>query len=567
MKKNINMKYSILLILFVFSLFVDSFAQKDTVNAYNENVVVVGSFNPQLTNFLKKDFNPTIASETENKAEMQYSIFAQPLKIDYSVSPIKPAKMTGEPFDKLYANYIRVGFGTGVTPYGELFVNNKRDKKKNLGLHLKHFSSRAKIFDHAFTGFSNNQADVFGSIMKKNYTLKANIFVNRDVVYYYGFRNSIVIDKSKLKDTTRQIYTDIGTNMSWFSTHTDSLHVNYGNDFSYHYFWNIDNANENSLDLNGFVNKKINWLKKITKHQEAGMKYGISHYFQDRENMKINAGLVKLAPYLSTKFGPITLELSPKFYIETDTSSMAYFLPNIKLELDLLPSTLSAFGGLDGDLEYNSFRLTANKNQFIHHQFLSDYSIYKQIIFGGIKGSIGKDFSYNIVATNKKIENGLLFFNDSINKPMESWMGVIYDDISWFRAEFNSSLRISKKWAGYLSFAYNQAEAKTEAKAWYIPNFDGSVGIEYNLADKFLISSRLFFNGQRFAKPSWNDAKNIDFVELKPFFDVNLTIEYRYSKVLSAFLEFNNIAAQRYIIWNNYPSYKFRFLGGVTYSF
>lgn len=67
MKKNINMKYSILLILFVFSLFVDVFAQKDTVNAYNENVVVVGSFNPQLTNFLKKDFNPTIAQRLKIK--------------------------------------------------------------------------------------------------------------------------------------------------------------------------------------------------------------------------------------------------------------------------------------------------------------------------------------------------------------------------------------------------------------------------------------------------------------------------------------------------------------------
>ena len=69
---------------------------------------------------MKKDFNPTISSEPEYKSEMKYSIFAQPLKVNYTVSPIKPAKMVGEPFDKLYGNYIRVGFGTGVSPYGEL---------------------------------------------------------------------------------------------------------------------------------------------------------------------------------------------------------------------------------------------------------------------------------------------------------------------------------------------------------------------------------------------------------------------------------------------------------------
>ena len=42
-------------------------------------------------------------------------------------------------------------------------------------------------------------------------------------------------------------------------------------------------------------------------------------------------------------------------------------------------------------------------------------------------------------------------------------------------------------------------------------------------------------------------AKQLDAV-----FDVNLGVEYRVSKILSAFAKFNNLANQNYIQWNNY---------------
>ena len=37
--------------------------------------------------------------------------------------------------------------------------------------------------------------------------------------------------------------------------------------------------------------------------------------------------------------------------------------------------------------------------------------------------------------------------------------------------------------------------------------------------------------------------------------DANLGIEYRYSKLLSFWARFNNLAAQNYYLYHNYPSY------------
>ena len=48
--------------------------------------------------------------------------------------------------------------------------------------------------------------------------------------------------------------------------------------------------------------------------------------------------------------------------------------------------------------------------------------------------------------------------------------------------------------------------------------------------------------------------------------DANLGLEYRYSKLLSFWVRFNNIAAQRYYLYNQYPSFRFRAMIGFTYA-
>jgi hypothetical protein len=56
-------------------------------------------------------------------------------------------------------------------------------------------------------------------------------------------------------------------------------------------------------------------------------------------------------------------------------------------------------------------------------------------------------------------------------------------------------------------------------------------------------------------------------VELDPFIDANIGVEYRYTKRLSAFVRLNNFLAARYAKWNNYNLQRFNAMMGVTYSF
>ena len=57
------------------------------------------------------------------------------------------------------------------------------------------------------------------------------------------------------------------------------------------------------------------------------------------------------------------------------------------------------------------------------------------------------------------------------------------------------------------------------------------------------------------------------FVSLKPIFDGNIGLEYRYNPRVSAFLQINNVAAQRYNRWYNYPVQPIQIMGGITARF
>ena len=102
-----------------------------------------------------------------------------------------------------------------------------------------------------------------------------------------------------------------------------------------------------------------------------------------------------------------------------------------------------------------------------------------------------------------------------------------------------------------------------EQKAWHKPAFDVTVSANYNLRDKILISTSIYGMSERYAKPY---GENENLIKLKAFADLNVEIEYRYTKILSFFINFYNISSAKYYEWNQYPVYKFGVIGGFTYA-
>ncbi len=80
--------------------------------------------------------------------------------------------------------------------------------------------------------------------------------------------------------------------------------------------------------------------------------------------------------------------------------------------------------------------------------------------------------------------------------------------------------------------------------------------------DKIIAGASVYCVGKRFALP----LNGTGYAELKGIADINLSLEYRYTKLLSVFLHINNLAASRYYQWYQYPLQRFNFMAGFTYA-
>jgi hypothetical protein len=92
------------------------------------------------------------------------------------------------------------------------------------------------------------------------------------------------------------------------------------------------------------------------------------------------------------------------------------------------------------------------------------------------------------------------------------------------------------------------------------------------LFDKFLVNLDLNFEGGRkalvYAMEDNVTEENLQFAKsLGLIADINLGLEYRYNKRISAFINLNNIASQRYTRWYNHPVQTFQIMGGITARF
>ena len=85
-----------------------------------------------------------------------------------------------------------------------------------------------------------------------------------------------------------------------------------------------------------------------------------------------------------------------------------------------------------------------------------------------------------------------------------------------------------------------------------------------NLRNKIVVNADVFALGDRYA---FNYKSPGSPYKLKKIIDANLGLEYRYSKILSVFLNINNITATKNYYWNFYPTQGVNAVGGLTYSF
>ncbi|MFP4023319.1 MAG: hypothetical protein ACLFVR_02240 [Thiohalospira sp.] len=534
-----------------------TFAQDDKLL---KEVKVVKPYEPTISDANKISFLPKISDTVKIVPEVNYLLQTKPVNVSYSIDPIKPAKMVSEPLTKLYNSHIKVGLGTKTLPLLEAYINNQRSDNYSIGAYYKYNASYAKVDllndERVFAGYSDNDLQLFGKKFFNNSTLQGDVGVKGNTRYFYGYDTKI--DTSMDKEDIRQKYLQMNFNANYKSNYVDSNHINYDFKIGLDYIKDDFDNNELGFKIEGDINK-------IFSKEMVGARVGVEHYSVNELVDSSNNTIININPWVG-KFGDkwrVKAGINVFSDIRDDNSNM-YYYPTGILEYDIANHYLIPYAGVDGKIEVNSFLKTIDINPFVVPGTSMLNTDHKLILYGGIRGNFNSKTYYNFKVTYSLIDNMPFFVNNlSLTDSIGNQFSVVYDNIELVSYFGELSVAPNEKLNLHIKANYRDFKMDKELKPWHKPSFDLTFSARYNLRDKIILKADIFSLGKRYAK--LND--NNDYSELESVIDINLGAEYRYSKILSGFVQFNNILSESYYQWNYYPTYGFNVLLGVTYSF
>lgn len=162
-------KHLLLLLIFVSSTVIaqDKPAtekSKDTIKT--EVVEVISSYAPKVTDAFKIKKKPIVElSENTKKKKLKYSILSVPVASTFQPKKGKVKKLEIQERDRIFKNYIAVGFGNYTSPYLETNIKNI-DMNNEIGLYGK--------FTMAIDPVKNTQ------LSSSYYNAKANAYIKQE---------------------------------------------------------------------------------------------------------------------------------------------------------------------------------------------------------------------------------------------------------------------------------------------------------------------------------------------------------------------------------------------------
>lgn len=543
-----------------------------TANAQtiNEEVTVIGAFEPTIPDADKMSLDPP-DSETDVKLpEMTYSNQPSPMMVTLKPESISSVRLIGEPLKKLYNNYVKAGFGTYTTPFLDLYTSSLRSKEYALGLHIKHLSSSGKIEDYPNANNSLNLIDVYGQKFLDQHTLSANLGFCRNVVHHYGFLtsefnetsfpNEYFYSNDDLKQRFARVYGSVGIK----SNYSEKDKINHFADLKFKSISDLFNTRETSILLSGGADKQFEILD-FTDHQQLGMTADLSFTGYKDSTLSQKSTLITLKPFISTSFNEYTFKAGLNINFKLDTVSKAYLFPFAEGQLRIIDDALIVHAGFTGDLSRQSFDELSDVNPFVQSVLPLEYTREKFTFYAGVRARAGSNIDLSATVRSSFVENAAFFVNDYRQVPYNRFT-LVHDDGKVIKgrveAEYHTAEHIMlKAFLGFESWSLD-----TLIKADHTPVLTFGIDAMYQIQNKIVVRANVAARSKQYARVP-GDSGEVTFNNIKGFADLSLGIEYRYTKVLSGFINFNNITNTRYFLFNNYPSYRFNLMGGVAYSF
>lgn len=536
------------------------------LHAQQEEVRVVKPYTPTLSGAEKIQVLPRIEeSVSYEQPDFAYQIFPKRYETDYRVTPIKPARMIQPSLDRLYKSELKLGAGNYLTPLAELRINQLRSSKGTFGMYLGHHSMNGKVkLDNDAKvdgGFSENELKVSGKRFQRRsiFDYEAGAAYNSYVHYGVNPVYSDTVTREGFSHPFFRGYAQAGIK----SARTDDYHLQYNAKLDYLYFTHDFDQMEHGARLRGDVSG-------IIRDFRVGSKAGV--WFLNHpggwDTLATNRFVINVDPYISKSSEEWRFRIGINSYtMIRDGNARAHFYVKGNFSFNIVEEVLVPYMGVDGYQDTYSYSALTTENPYIVPGLMVNPANNRIYAYLGLKGKVTNYLAWNIRASYRAVDDQFFFVTDTSNV-LHNQFQVVYDDMTVMNLHGELNIAPTSSFRVLLKGNYYSYQMVREPEAWYRPDFDLSLQARYNLGDKILADAGLFVIGPRYYKsvitgPALTEPSPS---KIGTTLDLNLGVEYRYTKLLSFWAKFNNMTAQPYYMWNNYPSYRFRFMLGFTYG-
>ncbi len=579
-------KIAITLILINLLVSQPGYGQTRGQETINREIKLYNPFKPTLQDVNKRLFFPQMLDSVGQRKEVDYSITPGTFAPRYKVSEIKAATIDPDPLPKLYKGFVRAGFGNYVTPLAEISITNERSKKGAFGFYAKHFSSHGKMsLDNDAKvpgGFMDNDALLYGKKFLRRSVFEASASFSFDTRYAYGYYTDSVPAVDLAKDDVKLNYLSAGGEIGYYSHGTDSSDFSYDFGLGFDHFRSTPDLWYNNISFRG-----KGGTEAFGFYTEAAIDYDLYlmndladpnplHFFS------FNPSISKQGAEWIFKLGvtaDITSGTDHESAIPDETKTTVHLFPDVMFGFDIVPKILNFHILLDGEVEKNDAKWAASVNPWIMNDgslFRINHTINKMRASVGVNGSVTEKLEYRLGTSYTFVENMVMFTSTvRYNTLSSSWwqMGNYFDPLydsgeilkvtGELTAEVTDQISLTGE-ANYFSYSLSEFET-----AWNMPDWTASLRLDYNLRNKIIanigfnaISARTgFFTTIRDLNPGVERE-----IDMPAHINMSLGAEYRYTKILSFWTKFTNVGFNSYTEYPFYPSRRFLFLAGFTYS-
>jgi hypothetical protein len=577
--------YKIAFILLIAGL-QTTFAQKKDENIGTEVVNVVKPYTPTISDAFKVKETPALEDEDNTKKEeIKYNIFSFPVASTFAPAKGRAANVDKSPEEKLFKNYMTLGFGNYAAINAELFITENISSTEYVGGMLRHLSSQGGVKGVELDDkFYNTSLDLTYGNQQQKMSWNADLGYQNQVYNWYGLPSDF--GASLLPDDRTALINGINPQHTFHNFYVGAK-LNFKESafkeasLKYNRFWDARGSAENRfyvkpsfefdvMDEKIKTNFIVDYLGGTFEKDYSGItaiKYGYT-------NFGVHPSVVINKDDWSVNLGAAVF-----YSVDTENSDNKLFVyPQINASLKVVGDLMIFYAGAEGSLDQNSYRDFTNDNPFVSPTLGIAPTDKQYDIFAGLKGKLANSISYNIRGAYKSEKNKALFkSNDySENVANEDYafgnsFDVVYDNLKTISFYGELKADFSKNVSFGINGTFSSYTNDIQEEAWNLPAIKLGSSLDVNITKKWYAGANVFFVGER------KDMQMETIIPLvavtptpttlKSYFDANFHVGYKHNERLTGFLKLNNVANQAYQKWMNYPVQGIQVLLGASYKF